>query len=281
MNLQARIWWYFDMSVISEWKDIRHCPPWQDVKWLCPCLFPHTLHLHLCCWCNRSVCFFVHCCCSSCLSHHTLDRSPDSGFLWAPEFTRGCGVSLRLLALHWGNTVIALRDHSCHLGPDLNWLQSEGAEAAVRLNHESAATFLCSPQSLNQQNLCSVKTFIPFGSEQNQRGPGVKPGGSMWASLTQHLERTTTIICDLYKFQKWISFELRQLWDVKKCALNLFPCSFSKSFLHSFLFSHPGVQKTASTSQQTTTDHAVSEDSKVTHTYEIKQNILITPLSLY
>lgn len=121
--------------------------------------------------------FFVLCCYSSCLAPHSLDHSPDSGYIWAPEFTWGCGVSLRLLALHCGNIVISLRDHSCHLGPGLNRLQSEGAEAAVRVNHESAAAFLFSPQSLNQQNLCSVKTFVPFGREQNQRGLGAQPGG--------------------------------------------------------------------------------------------------------
>lgn len=84
------------------------------------------------------------------------------GFFWAPGFTWGCGVSLRLLALHCGNIVIALRDHSCRLGPDLNWLQSEGAEAAVRVNHESATAFLFSPQSLNQQKSLQCENPRPI-----------------------------------------------------------------------------------------------------------------------
>lgn len=58
--------------------------------------------------------------------------------------------------------------------------------------------------------------------------------GSVCASLTQHSEETATIICDLYKFQKWIlnsdNFQM-----LKNCEHNwIFP--FSKFLPSLFLF---------------------------------------------
>lgn len=231
--------------------------------------------------------FFVRRCYSSCLSHRSLDHLPDSGFIWAPEFTWGCGVDLRLLALHCGNIVIALRDHSCHLGPDLNWLQSEGVEAAVRLNHESAAAFLFSPQSLNQQNLCSVKTFVPFGSKQSQSGLGARPGGGGgaggWGGARVQCvprshstyKKTTNIICDLYKFQNvhlhLNSGNFQMVQNVLTIRLFL-PREFLPSFTPPLFLTHAGVQRTVSTLQQTTTDHAVSKCVYiVTHIHLTKQ----------
>lgn len=198
------------------------CRVWHGSEYL----FPKCRHAHLCFCCTKFVCVRSLCV----LLLFQLSFSPhfgsltDSAFVCVQEFTQGCGVSLRLLALHCGNTAIARCDHSCHLVPNPNWRHSEGAEPLSEWIMTQQTAFIFSPQSLRQQNRYNVKLLVPFGSWRCQRA-----WSGAWSRYSQG-SRRATINFDHYCLQKWIYAWTQTPFQVFWFLL----------FLYCFSFAHRG-----------------------------------------
>lgn len=78
-------------------------------------------------------------------------------WVWPPEFTWGCGVSVWSSLLHCGNAVAAPRGRSCRSGRVLDVERESDGAQAVRANHDSAKSFLFRPQSGNSRVFAAWK----------------------------------------------------------------------------------------------------------------------------
>lgn len=173
----------------------------SDMVW--NCIFVSTQPPCLC------VFLFVHFCYCSCFSHHSLDHSPAFIAFGHLKFTWGSGgVSLWLWALHCGNILMSVWPQLL-FKPRPKLTAERGSWGCSQSESWVSEGILI--QSSNRQNLCSVKTFVPFGSEQRQIGWSSAREGLMFAPLAKHFEKITTIIYDLYHFSKSFTFELREL----------------------------------------------------------------------
>lgn len=174
---------------------------------------------------NRSVCvFFVHCCFSSCFPHHSL--YPPS-WLWFYLNTR---VHMRLRcqpavvsAALWEHCDSSVRPQ-LSFRPQPKLTAEPGSWGCCQTESWVSSGILIQPAVLEPESVQCENLHLVWQRTKPDRTcggclcvcvGGGNQGNQGWCLPCSHQHfKTITIICNLYKFQKWI-----YIWftDVKQC----------------------------------------------------------------